>query len=145
MTAVTLVRRIRAGPEIVFDAFSTPAGLTSWWGPEDLPVIEAEVDLRIGGNFRVQFPSSDGRVHECAGQFLEIRKPELIVMSWRWTRGGDPDEEGRTSRLEFRLRPIDEGTELTLLHAELSTDAAAQSHRWGWNGALDKLVRTYTA
>lgn len=145
MTAVTLVRRIRAAPEIVFEAFSTPEGLTAWWGPEDFPVIDAEVDLRLGGDFRVQFPTSDGRVHECAGQFLEIRKPELIVMSWRWTRGGDPDEVGRTSRLELRLRPIAEGTELTLRHAELRTDAAAQSHEWGWNGALDKLVRTYTA
>ena len=104
--AVTLVRRIRARPEIVFDAFSTVEGLTSWWGPEDVPVISAEADVRIGGLFRVRFPTADGRIHECSGQFLEVRWPELIVMSWRWTEGGEAEEQGRTSRVELRLRPI---------------------------------------
>ena len=143
--AVTLVRRIRARPEIVFDAFATVEGLTSWWGPEDLPVLSAQADVRIGGFFKVRFPTADGRIHECAGQFLEVRKPELIVMSWRWTEGGEPEEYGRTSRLELRLRPIDDGTELTLLHADLRSDASARSHTGGWEGALEKLERTYAA
>jgi len=142
---VTLVRRIRARPEIVFDAFSTVEGLTSWWGPEDVPVISAEADVRIGGLFRVRFPTADGRIHECCGQFLEVRWPELIVMSWRWTEGGEAAEQGRTSRVELRLRPIDGGTELTLLHANLHGDASAQSHAGGWEGALQKLERAYTA
>ena len=106
MSAATLVRRIKARPTIVFDAFSTAAGLTAWWGPEDLPVIAAQADVRVGGTFRVRFPSSDGRVHECTGEFLEIQKPERIVMTWRWAEGGEPREAGRTSRLELRLRPI---------------------------------------
>ncbi len=145
MMAVTLVRRIRARPEIVFDAFATVEGLTSWWGPEDCPVLSAEADVRIGGDFRVRFPTADGRIHECAGQFLEVRKPELIAMSWRWTEGGAPEEHGRTSRLELRLRPIDDGAELTLVHADLRGDASAGSHAWGWEGALEKLERAYAA
>ena len=143
MATVTLVRRIRARPSIVFDAFSTVEGLTSWWGPEALPVISAEADVRVGGTFRVRFPTSDGWVHECTGHFLEIKKPELIAMSWRWTHGGEPTERGRTSRLELHLRPVDDGTELTLVHAELGLDAAVRSHGEGWEGALAKLEKTY--
>lgn len=140
MARVTLVRRIKARPATVFDSFSTVEGLTSWWGPEDLPVISAEADVRVGGTFRVRFPTSDGWVHECTGEFLEIRRPEFLAMSWRWTHGGEPTEKGRTSRLELHLRPTADGTELTLVHGDLGEDAAARSHGKGWEGALDKLV-----
>ena len=49
MTSLTLVRRIRARPSIVFDALTTPEGITCWWGPDDGPVLLAETDLRVGG------------------------------------------------------------------------------------------------
>jgi uncharacterized protein YndB with AHSA1/START domain len=61
-------------------------------------------------------------------------------MSWRWTEGGEPGEAGATSRLEISLRPIDTGTELTLTHADLASEASAAGHREGWSGALDKLI-----
>lgn len=139
MTSLTLVRRIKARRSIVFEALSTVEGLTSWWGPDDLPVVAAEADIRVGGDFRVQFRTLDGLEHECAGQFLEIQRPERIVMSWRWNSGGVPEEYGRTSRVELRLRPIREGTELTLVHTDLHSEASARSHQWGWAGALHKL------
>jgi uncharacterized protein YndB with AHSA1/START domain len=125
----------------VFDALSTVEGLTSWWGPDDLPVVAADADLRVGGDFRVRFRTADGREHECSGRFLELRKPKRIVMSWRWSDGGEPDERGRTSRVELRLRPMGGDTELTLVHAELRDEPSAQSHARGWEGALNKLVR----
>src|SRR5258708_12680615 len=103
---VTLVRRIRARPEIVFDAFATVEGLTSWWGPEDVPVLSAQADVRIGGLFKVRFPTADGRIHEGSGQFLEVPKPELILMSWPCTEGGEPPERGRTPPGEPRPRPL---------------------------------------
>lgn len=141
MASLTLVRRIKARPSIVFAALSTPEGLTSWWGPDDLPVVAAEADIRVGGDFRVLFRTADGREHECAGQFLEILEPDRIVMTWRWTLGGEPEEYGRTSRVELQLRPIREGTELTLVHTDLHNAASAKSHQWGWEGALKKLPR----
>lgn len=142
MTSLTIVRRIKARPSIVFDALSTLEGLTSWWGPDDLPVVAAEADIRVKGDFRVLFRTADGREHECTGQFVEIRKPDRIVMTWRWNLGGVPEEYGRTSRVELRLRPIPEGTELTLIHADLHNAASAQSHQRGWEGALNKLPRS---
>ena len=118
MNSVTLVRRIAARPSIVFEALATEEGITSWWGPEDIPIVSATADVREGGRFRVRFRTLDGREHECAGQFLEISKPERIVMSWQIIFGGYPSERERVSRLELHLRPIDTGTELTLIHAE---------------------------
>jgi uncharacterized protein YndB with AHSA1/START domain len=141
MTSLTLVRRIRARPSIVFDALTTPAGIAQWWGPDAGPVLLAETDVRIGGRFRVRFRTLDGTEHESAGEYLEIVEPKRLVMSWQWTNGGEPEEAGEMSRIEIDLKRIDTGTEITFTHARLRTQASRASHERGWAGALDKLVR----
>ncbi len=42
MTRLTLVRRIRARPHIVFDAITSADGIAQWWGPDAGPVLVAE-------------------------------------------------------------------------------------------------------
>ena len=138
MTSLTLVRRIAARPSIVFDALTTPEGICAWWGPDQGPVLLAETDVRVGGRYRVRFRTLDGSEHESTGEYLEIERPQRLIMSWRWVLGGGDTGE---SRLEFHLRAVADGTELTLTHARLQTDEAARNHEEGWSAALDKLER----
>jgi len=141
MTSLTLVRRIRARPSIVFDALTTPDGVAQWWGPDAGPVLLAETDVRIGGRFRVRFRTLDGAEHESTGEYLEVVESKRLVMSWQWTSGGEPEEDGEESRIEIDLKSIDIGTEITFTHARLRTEASRVSHERGWAGALDKLGR----
>jgi len=142
MTSVTLVRRIKARPSIVFDALTTPEGVASWFGPDGGPVLVAEIDPRVGGRFRMRFRMLDGSEHESSGEYLAIVKPERLSMSWRWTGGAeDPGE----SLVEITLRAIAEGTELTLRHSRLNDEESRRSHEEGWTGALDKLERRFPA
>ena len=143
MTSATLIRRIAARPDIVFEALVTSEGIRSWWGPDHGPAISAVSDPRVGGRFEARFRTADLREHVCAGEFLEIVRPERLVMSWRWIFGGVDDERDRVSRVEFNLRAIETGTELTLVHGELTTEVSARSHEGGWGGALDKLIRRF--
>jgi len=140
MTRVTLVRRIAARPSIVFEALTTPEGIAHWWGPDAGPVLVAESDVRVGGRFRVRFRMLDGSEHESSGEYLEVRSPERLVMSWRWLCG---EEDPNDSRVEIDLRPIAEGTELTLTHSALFSEETRRSHEQGWSGALDKLARHF--
>jgi uncharacterized protein YndB with AHSA1/START domain len=136
MTSLTLVRRIKARPSIVFDAVTTAEGIAQWWGPDAGPVLIAEADPRKGGRYRVRFRKLDGTEHESSGEFLEVVRPERVVMSWRWEGGQeDPNE----SRVEIVLRLIPEGTELTFTHSLLRDEESRRSHEGGWTGALDKL------
>jgi uncharacterized protein YndB with AHSA1/START domain len=120
---------------------TTAEGIAAWWGPEDLPVLGAESDARVGGAYRVRFRTTDGREHEARGEWIELVPPRRMVMSFTFTLGGEPDEDGRTSRIEVELASIDGGTELTFTQEGLSTEASEKSYTWGWTGALDKLVR----
>jgi uncharacterized protein YndB with AHSA1/START domain len=139
MTTLTIVRKIAARPSIVFDALTTPEGITHWWGPDGGPVLLAETDVRVGGRFRVRFRMLDGSEHESSGEYLEVVRPQRLAMSWRWAGGEDPGE----SRVEIDLRPIAEGTELTFTHSRLHDEETRRSHEAGWNGALDKLERHF--
>jgi uncharacterized protein YndB with AHSA1/START domain len=141
VTGFTLVRKIAARPAIVFEALTTAEGVAAWWGPDDLPVIFAEMDARVGGAFRIRFPTLDGLEHEACGEYLELIPPRRLVMTWRWAFGGVPEERGRTSRIEIELKPTADGVELTFTHANLKNVASALLHRGGWTGALNKLVR----
>lgn len=143
MTSVTLVRRIRARPSIVFEALTTAEGIAHWWGPDAGPVLLAETDVRVGGRFRVRFRMLDGREHESTGEYLEVAEPKRLVMSWQWTTGGEPDEAGQVSRIEIDLKPVDSGTEITFIHARLKTEVSRRSHEKGWAPALDKLMRHF--
>jgi uncharacterized protein YndB with AHSA1/START domain len=106
-------------------------------------VLIAETDVRVGGSFRVRFRMLDGTEHESRGEYVDIVRPTRLVMTWRWTQGGEPDEGAEESRVEINLRPIAIGTELTFTHARLRTESSRDSHTGGWNGALDKLARHF--
>jgi uncharacterized protein YndB with AHSA1/START domain len=136
MTSLTLVRLIRARPQIVFDAVTSADGIAQWWGPDAGPVLVAEAEPRVGGRFRVRFRTLEGTEHESSGEFLEIVQSERVLMSWRW-KGGveDPGE----SRIEITLRAVPEGTELTFVHSQLHDEETRRGHEKGWTGALDKL------
>ena len=139
MTNLTLVRQIAARPSIVFEALTTADGIASWWGGR------AEIEARVGGAYRVRFRSHDGREHEVCGECLEVTTPVRLVMSYRWALGGEPEEFGRISRIEFVLRPIEGGTELTFTHADLRNAASQKGHEGGWTGALARLARHLTS
>jgi uncharacterized protein YndB with AHSA1/START domain len=142
MTSLTLVRRIAARPSIVFDALTTPEGISYWWGPDAGPVLLAETDVRVGGRFRVRFRMLDGSEHESSGEYREVVTPRRLAMTWRWLGGVEDPEE---SFVEIDLHAIAEGTELTFTHSRLHDEETSRSHEAGWSGALDKLERHFLA
>ena len=143
MTSLTLVRRIKARPQLVFDAVTTAEGIVHWWGPDAGPVLVAETDPRVGGVFRVRFLQMlDSTEYESSGEFLEIVRPERVVMSWRWKgRAEDPGE----SRVEITLKAVREGTELTFAHSKLHDEQRRRIHEQGWTASLDKLQAHFAA
>ena len=136
MTRVTLVRQIKARPEIVFDALTTAEGIPIWWGPDAGPVLYAECDARAGGRFRVRFRMADGFEYESADEFLDVCRPVSFAMTWRWSEGM-PDFG--VSKIEASLCRTVDGTELTFTHSQLPNAEVAASHEAGWIGSLDKL------
>jgi uncharacterized protein YndB with AHSA1/START domain len=130
------VRRIRAAPEKVFEAFVDPREIVHWWGPDEGPTLSAETDVRVGGRFRVVFQTMDGVRHENQGEYLEIDSPRRLVMAWWWSTTPD-----LRSRVTVSIDPVDGGAQLTVLHEGFIDTESSYSHEEGWAGALGKLAK----
>lgn len=127
-------RRIRATPQRLFDAWTDPDALVKWWGPADMTCPEAEVDLRVGGAYRIANRNAEGEVVWIAGEFEEVSPPERLVYTWRL----GPSET--SERVTVRFEPQGDATDVIVVHERIATAAQREGHELGWNGCIDGLV-----
>ena len=84
-SAETLVlrRHYAKPPEVLFQVWTTPDAMRRWFRPSaEFQHREIEVDLRVGGNYKVAFESPEGVVDVLRGSFLEVERPHKLVYSW---------------------------------------------------------------
>jgi uncharacterized protein YndB with AHSA1/START domain len=134
-SSLTYVRRIRATPAKVWNAFVDPREFLHWWGPDEGATLSAEADVRVGGTFKVAFCTKTGQRFENAGEYLEIDPPRRLVMSWWFS--ATPQIR---SVVTVSIDEIDGGTELTVRHDGFSDEGLPVTHAQGWAGALGKLA-----
>ncbi|GIL41369.1 SRPBCC family protein [Roseiterribacter gracilis] len=139
--SLTIRRRIKASPEKLFRAWTDPANIRQWWGPDDGPVLHAEADLRVGGAFRVKFRMLDGDEHECGGTYREIVPNEKLIFTWQWLSDADEVE----TLVTVLLQPDGDGTAMTFTHAQFQDEKTRDGHQAGWSGSFDKLERAFGA
>ena len=134
--SVTLKRRLNAPAEKVYAAWTEPAQIAHWFGPSETVAgsVHAEMDVRVGGRFRVSFDTVDGEHHEVGGVYREVVPNEKLVFSWAWHT--TPERESLVTVL---IRKEGEGAMLTLTHEQFFDEAARDGHKRGWTGTLDKL------
>jgi uncharacterized protein YndB with AHSA1/START domain len=130
-------RRIAASREKVFRAWTEPQELMKWWQPNGFTAPSAEIDLREGGRYRIAMQPHKGPLRYLCGQYLEVRPPERLVMTW--SSEGSPLHDGYESLLtvEFISRGA-ETTEVTLTHERLPGQYVRDFDA-GWLSTLDRL------
>ena len=133
---MTLERTIRAPRERVFEAWTTESGLARWSAPEGAEVAEAEVDLRVGGRWRILMRAADGSAAwEAVGVYREITPPGRLVYTHSWATDETPVE----TLVTVELHEAGEATRVVMLHEGFLTEQARDGHREGWSSCLDRL------
>ena len=134
--SLTITRRLRARPERVFAAWTQAEQLVQWFGPPNVKPgsIEAELDARIGGRYRISFVRDDGEYFEAGGIYRDIVPNELLEFSWAWH--STPERE---SLVTISLKPDGAGTLMVFHHAQFFDESARDNHQRGWTSFLDKL------
>jgi uncharacterized protein YndB with AHSA1/START domain len=133
--SLTLVKRIRATPARVWEAWTKPEIMMLWFGPHHTRAEAAEADLAIGGGFRVVLREDNGERHEANGRYTEIAPERRLVFDWHWSSAPE-----RVSRVTVEFRLVDDGTEVTLTHDRFADQATATRHTRGWTESLERLV-----
>jgi uncharacterized protein YndB with AHSA1/START domain len=137
-TTLRLRHRFEAAPERVFAAWTRPDALKLWWCPDGWYPTRIEVDLRLGGKYRLSMTRQNGAqsvaVH---GSFLEIEPARRLVYTWRWD-GAFAEMPETTVTAEFNS--VAGGTELSLRQEALAMPFCVQ-HVSGWTAALNRMTR----
>jgi uncharacterized protein YndB with AHSA1/START domain len=132
-------RFIKASPERVYAAWTEPAQLRQWFGPEQVKTDDLIVDPRVGGTFRWDLTNSDGEKMTMQGEFRELQPNRKVVFTWQWQ--DDEDWQNHVSIVKVELSERSGGTELRLTHEQLPNEQSRDGHTRGWNSALDKLEK----
>ena len=133
-------RRFEASCERLFDAFTRVDWLKQWWGPPDAPCVSAEVDLRLGGEYRlVHEPVAGGQII-ISGRFEVIERPSVLVYTWRTAHTG-ATQEPMTERVRVTFTSRPSHSIVRVVHERIATEAERQSHTAGWEGCLAGLRR----
>ena len=132
-----LERIFDATPERIFAAWTKPHLLKRWWGPVGSTITAAEVDLRVGGRYRlgIQQPSAP-EPHFVSGIYQVVQPPHKLVFTWRWE---NPDMDIGDSLVSIEFRARGKKTQLQLTHERLPTPTARSHHREGWLSILENL------
>jgi len=150
----TLVRTFDAPRELVFQAWTEPEYMEWYFNPSAArPTEPIEVDLRVGGAWRVKMVIHDELEYFTGGIYQEIVQDEKLVFTWGasdgWPRIGQnaPDD---CPIVTIVLNQVGARTEMIFQVTLPDHLAAADVREWletgmreGWSDTIDRLVAQY--
>ena len=140
-TSLEIKRFIDAPRDRVYRAWTDPAQLKEWFGPENVRTINLKADVRVGGKYRWDLLKEDGEQWSCFGEYLELTPGRRIAFTWQWD--DDKDWKAHQSIVTIEFSDCDGGTEVRLIHEKLPSEASRDRHNEGWNSVLDRLEKFF--
>ena len=127
---ITVETRIAAPRDAVWQAFTTPEGITQWnFASDDWQCPHAEVDLREGGRHTARMEAKDGSMgFDFGGTYREVDPQNALLLEM---------DDGRLSRTAF----AEEDDGITHVTTTFDADDAhpAEMQRAGWQAILDNF------
>ena len=120
--------------ETLFEAWTTPDQLKSWWHPTGDSLSEVKNELRDGGAIVYEFEKKEFRV---TGKYQEVKLNEKLVYSWEWDFTNDLPEEKYILTIRFENNAS--GSILHVKQEGLPGEEAALPHQDAWKAELENL------
>ncbi|MEY4760531.1 MAG: hypothetical protein RLZZ200_387 [Pseudomonadota bacterium] len=143
-------RLVPLSPDRIWAAWTQPELIVQWFTPVPWRTVEANVDLRPGGEFFTVMQSPEGQQFPNAGCYLDVVPNERLVWTNAMRPGFRPVPTPAGGSVDFLftacidLAPVEGGTRYraTVVHAdaESCTRHREMGFEQGWGAALDQLV-----
>jgi uncharacterized protein YndB with AHSA1/START domain len=143
MSDPQVIERVWKAPmELVWELWTTPEGLGSWWGPRGFQVTVEEMDLRVGGSLCYVMKATSPEMiamMEQRGQPV-VRKVQatytLVEPRRRLAYDSPFGPETMSTSVEFSIVP--EGVRMVLV-LDASKPGMTGGAAMGWRSALGRL------
>jgi uncharacterized protein YndB with AHSA1/START domain len=134
---VELEKRLPFPVERVFRAFTDSAKIRLWWCPEDHEVVDALLEARTGGAYRIRMRTPTGETITLAGEVTAFEPDRLLALTWRWDR---PEMDGGAeSCVTVQFERVPEGAHLRIVHERFTQPEFRALHQHGWRSTLANL------
>jgi len=134
-SSLVVSRTYPATQERVFKAWTDANQLGQWFAPNDDYTTKANVDIRVGHEYRIAITHKGGNVHNVVGTYRIIEPPRKLVYTWRWE--GAPAD----TLVTVDFVPEGEATKVTITHENFVSTEDRDKHNEGWIGCLSRLER----
>jgi uncharacterized protein YndB with AHSA1/START domain len=138
-------RRVAAPRERVFQVWTEAEHLQRWFFPSvnGQAVPHAEVDLRVGGHYRITMHTAAGDIAAMVGgTYYEVHPPTKLVFSWAWEA---PQPDVSETLVTVELHELAGETEIIITHEQRPDPTSGDKHTIGWICALDRLTQLVEA
>jgi len=136
--SVKLHRVFEAPVERVFKAFTDSDAMASWLPPYGFVGKVQQMDVRIGGNYKMSFTNfTTGKVHSFGGEYLEIIPNERLKYTDQFN---DPNLPGQMITT-IKFNKVLCGTEIFASQEGIPETIPVEMCYLGWQESLDKLKR----
>lgn len=134
--SLQLKRLLNASVEEVFNAWTRAELVSQWLAPNrEFKTKVYELDLKVGGRYRIEMTESDGSKHIVGGEYVSINSPTQLVFTWAWEHSEDPTP----TLVTVDLSAVGDKTELVLTHERFPDAPIRDLHDEGWNACLAGL------
>src|SRR5919202_1774467 len=123
-------RVLSAPPPRVFAALTEPDELAKWWGPTGFTSPQINIDLQVGGSYRIAMQPPHRELFYLVGEFREIDPPVRVAYTFRWE---DPDPDDQETVVALSLRDLGGATELSLTQGPFTVERRHALHDQGWS------------
>ncbi len=135
---ILITREFDAPKHLVYKAWTTPELVRRWWSANRGDVTIAEIDLRVGGDWRYVMVAEGGFEVGFHGEFREIVPNERIVSTGVFE--GVPGVPGGESLNTLTLTEADGRTTLSVLVEHDSKEARDAHINSGMEGGMQESM-----
>lgn len=130
--AVVVSKTINATREDLFEAFTNPEIMSSWFYPEDDMSADVSNEFEVGGSYTIKMHAGNGGIYTHVGEYKEIVPNEKLVFTWN-------SDFVQNTVVTVTFSETDAGTEITITHDLMPSEEMVENHRKGWTGCLSRL------
>jgi uncharacterized protein YndB with AHSA1/START domain len=126
---LVVTRTFNAPAHIVYEAWTRPELFMRWWAPKSagMQILSCEMDVRVGGGYRLAFGTDPARSMAFFGKYLEVIPNARLV----WTN--DESVDAALTTLTFAEKA---GKTLLVLHELYPSKQALDDSIAGMEGGM---------
>jgi len=130
-------RVLKAPPERVYRAFTTPAAIAKWIPPHGYTCTVHHMEVRKGGSFKMTFTNlTTQNSHSFSGEYLELVPNELLRYNDIFD---DPNLSG-VMGVTISLKQVSCGTDISIVQDGIPDAIPPEMCYLGWQESLALLA-----